>query len=188
MGEDAKLPTNETVRAALLDVIDPELGFNIVDLGLIYAIAIEGRTLEVTMTMTTPGCPAQDYIVSGVERRLGREDGVTRHLRRRGLGPAVVAQQDVARREGAFPHSRGRRVTTTTVPDTEACGHQSPVRGGADGPGPGRRGRTGMPPGRSRLVRAAPRPTSGGRAAECRAARPYPASSSPLKTKESTHV
>lgn len=77
MREDAKLPTNETVRTALLDVIDPELGFNIVDLGLIYDIAIEGRTLEVTMTMTTPGCPAQDYIVSGVERRLGREDGVT---------------------------------------------------------------------------------------------------------------
>lgn len=65
------------VREALRDVIDPELGFNIVDLGLIYAIGIEAGLIDVAMTMTTPGCPAQDYIVTAVERRLAELAGVS---------------------------------------------------------------------------------------------------------------
>ncbi|MDE2006736.1 MAG: metal-sulfur cluster assembly factor [Rhodospirillales bacterium] len=65
------------LRDALRDVIDPELGYNIVDLGLVYGVATEGGIVDVTMTMTTPGCPAQDYIVSGVERRLAEVPGVT---------------------------------------------------------------------------------------------------------------
>lgn len=65
------------LREALHDVIDPELGYNIEDLGLVYDIGIEGGLVDVTMTMTTPGCPAQDYIVSGVEHRLAEEAGVT---------------------------------------------------------------------------------------------------------------
>jgi len=69
--------TEAIVRAALRDVIDPELGYNIVDLGLVYGIGIEGGHVDVTMTMTTPGCPAQDYIVGGVENRLAEEPGVT---------------------------------------------------------------------------------------------------------------
>jgi|BEDMetMinimDraft_2_1075160.scaffolds.fasta_scaffold02931_4 metal-sulfur cluster biosynthetic enzyme len=68
--------SEEAVREALRDVIDPELGYNIVDLGLVYDIAAEDGTIEVIMTMTTPGCPAQDYIVRGVERRLAEEPGV----------------------------------------------------------------------------------------------------------------
>lgn len=77
MSDDAPLPTEETVRAALRDVIDPELGFNIVDLGLVCDVAVEGRIVDLRMTMTKPGCPAQDYIVDGVERRLAQEEGVT---------------------------------------------------------------------------------------------------------------
>ncbi len=65
------------VREALRDVIDPELGYNIVDLGLVYDIGIEDGLIDVRMTMTTPGCPAQDYIVTGVERRLADVAGVT---------------------------------------------------------------------------------------------------------------
>lgn len=75
--ETPTLPTQESLRTALRDVIDPELGFNIVDLGLIYDLAIEDGIVDVRMTMTTPGCPAQDFIVNGVERRLARESGVT---------------------------------------------------------------------------------------------------------------
>lgn len=77
MHPDAPLPTEESVRSALHDVIDPELGFNIVDLGLVYDVAIEGHVVDLRMTMTTPGCPAQDYIVNGVEQRLAQEDGIT---------------------------------------------------------------------------------------------------------------
>lgn len=75
--EDAPLSTEDRVRVALRDVIDPELGFNIVDLGLVYQIAADEGIVDVRMTMTTPGCPAQGFIVNGVEQRLAREDGVT---------------------------------------------------------------------------------------------------------------
>jgi len=48
-------------------VIDPELGYNVVDLGFIYDIAIEeGGVVRITMTTTTPGCPATGYLREGV--------------------------------------------------------------------------------------------------------------------------
>ncbi|HXT08813.1 MAG TPA: metal-sulfur cluster assembly factor [Roseiarcus sp.] len=76
---DQSTPTldDAVVREALHAVIDPELGYNIVDLGLIYEIGIEAGIVDVTMTMTTPGCPAQDYIVGGVERCLAETPGVS---------------------------------------------------------------------------------------------------------------
>jgi metal-sulfur cluster biosynthetic enzyme len=64
------------VLQALHDVIDPELGYNIVDLGLIYELQVDGGVVEITMTMTTPGCPAQDYILSGVYERCKSLPGV----------------------------------------------------------------------------------------------------------------
>lgn len=70
------MPSQAEVLDALREVIDPELGYNIVDLGLIYDLALDGGTLKVTMTMTTPGCPAQDYIQDGVFRRAIQLDGV----------------------------------------------------------------------------------------------------------------
>lgn len=77
MPDDAPLPVRDDLLEALKDVIDPELGFNIVDLGLIYDLEIEDRMATVTMTMTTPGCPAQDYITRGVEQRLVQEGTLT---------------------------------------------------------------------------------------------------------------
>ena len=54
------------IRASLRSVIDPELGYNIVDLGLVYDIAAEdGGLVTVTMT-TTPGCPATSFLKQGV--------------------------------------------------------------------------------------------------------------------------
>ncbi|MDE2150559.1 MAG: metal-sulfur cluster assembly factor [Gammaproteobacteria bacterium] len=70
------MPTEAQILDALREVIDPELGYNIVDLGLIYGLALDGGTLKVTMTMTTRGCPAQDYIQDGVFRRAIQLDGV----------------------------------------------------------------------------------------------------------------
>lgn len=72
----APQPTVESVFEALHDVIDPELGYNIVDLGLVYGAEIDDETLRVTMTMTTPGCPAQDYIVMGVRERAMMIPGI----------------------------------------------------------------------------------------------------------------
>jgi metal-sulfur cluster biosynthetic enzyme len=59
----------EDVLRALHEVIDPELGYNIVDLGLIYTLAVHDGVIRITMTMTTRGCPAQDYILSGAYER-----------------------------------------------------------------------------------------------------------------------
>jgi metal-sulfur cluster biosynthetic enzyme len=54
--------TETEVREALRDVVDPELGLNIVDLGLVYGIQIDGADVRITMTMTSPACPLRDYI------------------------------------------------------------------------------------------------------------------------------
>jgi metal-sulfur cluster biosynthetic enzyme len=53
------------VMAALRRVIDPELGYNIVDLGLVYRVEIEDAEVKVVMTTTTRGCPATDYLRGG---------------------------------------------------------------------------------------------------------------------------
>jgi metal-sulfur cluster biosynthetic enzyme len=54
--------TQTAVREALRQVIDPELGINIVDLGLVYAIDIDGARVRLVMTMTSPACPLGDYL------------------------------------------------------------------------------------------------------------------------------
>ncbi len=69
--------TEEEIREALKDVIDPELGYNIVDIGLIYGITIEDDHIDIVMTMTTPGCPATNYIQEGTHQRLLAMDGVS---------------------------------------------------------------------------------------------------------------
>ncbi|MDQ0155165.1 metal-sulfur cluster assembly factor [Robertmurraya andreesenii] len=57
----------EKIRTNLKRVYDPELNINVVDLGLIYDISLlEDRIAAITMTLTTPGCPLHDSIVSGV--------------------------------------------------------------------------------------------------------------------------
>lgn len=58
------------VLATLRRVMDPEIDLNIVDLGLIYDITIEGSKVSVIMTVTTPGCPMQDALQSGVTNAL----------------------------------------------------------------------------------------------------------------------
>ncbi|KSU68118.1 metal-sulfur cluster assembly factor [Arthrobacter sp. NIO-1057] len=68
----------EEVEEALKDVIDPELGVNIVDLGLVYGLRfVEGAVLEIAMTLTTPACPLTDIIEEQVSQAL--ENLVTVH-------------------------------------------------------------------------------------------------------------
>ena len=51
------LPTDEEVMNALKAVYDPEIGINIVDLGLVYGVRVEDSTVNVDMTLTSPACP-----------------------------------------------------------------------------------------------------------------------------------
>ena len=61
------MATDADIRDALRTVIDPELGVNIVDLGLVYRIDVEGPRVRVEMTMTSPACPLGDYLKGLVE-------------------------------------------------------------------------------------------------------------------------
>jgi metal-sulfur cluster biosynthetic enzyme len=53
----------DAVKAALRTVEDPEAGMSVLDLGLVYGIALEPGKVRVQMTMTSPACPASEYIV-----------------------------------------------------------------------------------------------------------------------------
>jgi metal-sulfur cluster biosynthetic enzyme len=58
------------IRQALRTVIDPELGVNIVDLGLVYRTEVEGPRVRVEMTMTSPACPMGDYVKKLVDAAI----------------------------------------------------------------------------------------------------------------------
>ncbi len=64
--------TKERIEEILKTVIDPEIGINIVDLGLIYDIEIGEQTINITMTLTTQGCPMHSSIADWVKRAIER--------------------------------------------------------------------------------------------------------------------
>jgi metal-sulfur cluster biosynthetic enzyme len=59
-----------TIADLLYQVIDPEIGVNIVDLGLVFGIAVANGQVAITMTLTTPGCPLAGYIEDCIHRAL----------------------------------------------------------------------------------------------------------------------
>lgn len=65
------------VLEALRSVIDPELGLNVVDLGLVYAVDIDAGRVQLQLTMTTPACPLGEQIVADAEDRLLAVEGVS---------------------------------------------------------------------------------------------------------------
>lgn len=69
-------PSETQVTLALRKVKDPELGLNIIDLGLVYEILIEGKDVHINMTLTSPGCPAGPQIMTDVENAVKALPGV----------------------------------------------------------------------------------------------------------------
>ena len=68
--------TEDAVFDAIKEIIDPEVGINIVDMGLIYGVDIEDETVNVTMTLTSPGCPAGGQLVNGTQHVTQQLEGV----------------------------------------------------------------------------------------------------------------
>jgi metal-sulfur cluster biosynthetic enzyme len=68
--------TEEQVRLALRKVKDPELNLNIIDLGLVYGIRVDGNRVAIDMTLTSPACPAGPQIMTDAERVLKALPGV----------------------------------------------------------------------------------------------------------------
>ena len=68
--------SEELARNALRQVKDPELDLNIIDLGLVYGIDVEDGDVRVTMTLTSPGCPAGPMITNDAYRVLRSLEGV----------------------------------------------------------------------------------------------------------------
>ena len=62
--------TRDQIVLALRKVLDPEVGINVVDLGLVYGIELKDRNVLLEMTMTSPACPLGSYIQNSAERAI----------------------------------------------------------------------------------------------------------------------
>ncbi|MBI4420855.1 MAG: metal-sulfur cluster assembly factor [Gemmatimonadetes bacterium] len=68
--------TEDAVRKALRQVKDPELNLSIIDLGLVYDVAVQDGEVQIKMSLTSPGCPSGPEIVGDAQRVVGALDGV----------------------------------------------------------------------------------------------------------------
>jgi len=73
----ADLVTEDLVKLALRRVKDPELNLNIIDLGLVYAIRVDGTHVSIDMSLTTPACPSGPELVGDATQQLQAIPGVT---------------------------------------------------------------------------------------------------------------
>jgi metal-sulfur cluster biosynthetic enzyme len=70
------MPSEEAVLDALTNVIDPELGLDFVELGLVYGVEVEGGKVDVTFTLTTPACPIGPQVSEQMIEFVGELEGV----------------------------------------------------------------------------------------------------------------
>lgn len=68
--------SEDQVKLALRRVKDPDLNLNIVDLGLVYTIAVEGSTVKIDMTLTSPACPSGPELMTNAENEVKTLPGV----------------------------------------------------------------------------------------------------------------
>jgi metal-sulfur cluster biosynthetic enzyme len=71
------MPTEKAIMAKLRTVEDPELHYNIVDLGLVYGVSNDKGIVTVKMTLTSPACPVGPFIIAEVEGAVKKIKGVT---------------------------------------------------------------------------------------------------------------
>jgi metal-sulfur cluster biosynthetic enzyme len=69
-------PLEERIWSALKEINDPEMPVNLVDLGLIYGLTVDGGTVCVRLTFTAMGCPATEMLMGDVRERLLAEPGI----------------------------------------------------------------------------------------------------------------
>ena len=72
----AGVPSVDDVNDALANVIDPELGLDFVELGLIYEVEVDGGQVHVTFTLTSPGCPIGPQVTDQIKEYVGELDDV----------------------------------------------------------------------------------------------------------------
>ena len=70
------MPTSEEVFTVLKDVFDPEIPVNIVDLGLVYDVKVEGTECKITMSLTSKACPEARTIPEVMKRKVHEMDGI----------------------------------------------------------------------------------------------------------------
>ena len=70
------MPSVDEVTDALTNVIDPELGLDFVELGLVYEVAVEETDVHITFTLTSPGCPIGPQVSEQMKEFVGELDGV----------------------------------------------------------------------------------------------------------------
>ncbi|MGH7709678.1 MAG: metal-sulfur cluster assembly factor [Gemmatimonadaceae bacterium] len=68
--------TVDAVKLALRRVKDPEINLNIIDMGLVYDIVVDGKDIRIDMSLTSPGCPSGPEIMTDAERELKALPGV----------------------------------------------------------------------------------------------------------------
>ena len=74
--EGREISSEEWIWSALAQIIDPEMPINLVDLGVVYGVELDGRTVRVRLTFTAMGCPASEMIMGDIRERLLAEPGV----------------------------------------------------------------------------------------------------------------
>jgi metal-sulfur cluster biosynthetic enzyme len=70
------MPTVDDVTEALTNVIDPELGLDFVELGLVYEVEVKDEDVHVTFTLTTPACPIGPQVSEQMKEYVGELEGV----------------------------------------------------------------------------------------------------------------
>jgi metal-sulfur cluster biosynthetic enzyme len=70
------MPSVDEVNEALANVIDPELGLDFMELGLVYEVEVDGGEVHITFTLTSPGCPIGPQVSEQMKEFVGELDGV----------------------------------------------------------------------------------------------------------------